>query len=86
MESQLETENVCSLSKRKKEPKFKMNTYFNSNVIWLQLEYKISTLVLSHWFLVTGISNEKDILFSNEKYLFISVVSMVGRDLIALNA
>ena len=36
----------CSLSKRKKEPKFKMNTQFNSNVIWLQLEYKISTLVL----------------------------------------
>ena len=35
----------CSLSKRKKEPKFKMNTQFNSNVIWLQLEYKISTLV-----------------------------------------
>ena len=34
----------CSLSKRKKEPKFKMNTQFNSNVIWLQLEYKISTL------------------------------------------
>ena len=22
-----------------------MNTYFNSNVIWLQLEYKISTLM-----------------------------------------
>ena len=35
----------CSLSKRKKEPKFKMNTQFNSNVIWLQLEYKISTLI-----------------------------------------
>ena len=44
MESQLETENVCSLSKRKKEPKFKINTYFNSNVIWRQLEYKMSTL------------------------------------------
>ena len=34
----------CNLSKRKKEPKFKMNTQFNSNVIWLELEYKISTL------------------------------------------
>ena len=26
-----------------------MNTQFNSNVIWLQLEYKISTLVGREW-------------------------------------
>ena len=25
-----------------------MNTYFTSNVIWLQLEYKMSTLAVSH--------------------------------------
>ena len=25
-----------------------MNTYFKSNVIWLQLEYKMSTLAVSH--------------------------------------
>ena len=28
----------------KKEPKFKMNTCFYSNVLWLHLGYKISTL------------------------------------------
>ena len=26
-----------------------MNTQFNSNVIWLQLEYKISTLVMNYF-------------------------------------
>ena len=34
----------CSLSKRKKEPKFKMNTCFYSDVLWLHLGYRISTL------------------------------------------
>ena len=29
----------------KKEPKFKMSTYFYSHVIWLQFGYRISTLV-----------------------------------------
>ena len=29
-----------------------MNTQFNSNVIWLQLEYKISTLVIFLFFIM----------------------------------
>ena len=55
---------------------------------WNHNNYFNWHLVLSHWFLVTELSNEKDICsktISNAKYLFISAVSLDGRDLIALN-
>ena len=50
-----------------------MNTQFNSNVIWLQLEYKISTLgaraeILKKkflGFLIEMVTPKVDILYSN---------------------
>ena len=51
----------------KKEPKFKVNTYFYSHVIWLQSGYRISTFVVS--FQPQTTDTQRGLFFKNSKHL-----------------